>query len=104
MIHLIQKLFPLILNLPDKKPAEKLMKPLNKAGVRVYVITTGDDTNKDDYKDVVPDEDNAKHVPNPGDITDVVPSIIDKIKKDIKERKHLVSSIISHSVYSQRSY
>lgn len=63
------------------------MKPLNKAGVRVYVVTTGDKVSKDDYEDVVPDKDNAKHVPDPEDLSDLAPSVVNKIKKDIKKRK-----------------
>ena len=71
---------------PGKKPADKLVQPLNKAGVRVYVITTGGRTSKEDYENVVPDEDNAKHVPDPKDLTTIVPSVLEKIKKDIKKR------------------
>lgn len=63
------------------------MKPLDKAGIRVYVVTTGDKTSKDDYDDVMPDKDNAKHVPNPKNLPDLVPSMVEKIKKDIEKRK-----------------
>lgn len=75
-----------VLLFSGQKPTEKLMEPLNKAGVRVYIVTTGDRTNKEDYDDVVPDKDNAKHVPDPKDLTDIVSSVVDKIKKDIKKR------------------
>ena len=34
----------------------------------------------------MPDEDNAKHVPDPKDLTDIVPSVVDKIKNDVKKR------------------
>jgi hypothetical protein len=77
----------LVVLYPGKKPAETLMKPLNKAGVRVYVVTTGGKVSKDDYEDVVPDKDNAKHVPDPEDLSDLAPSVVNKIKKDIKKRK-----------------
>jgi hypothetical protein len=76
---------------PGTKPAELLKKPLDKTGIRVYVVTTGNRVTKDDYGDVVPTKDNAKHVPDPNDLTDVVPSVVDKIRKDIKKRKFLYS-------------
>ena len=62
------------------------MEPLNKAGVRVFVVTTGDETSEGDYDNVVPDKENANHVPDPKDLTDIVPSVVDKIKKDIQKR------------------
>ena len=73
--------------IPGKKPAKKLVEPLNKAGVRVYVVTTGGETNSDDYEDVVTNRMNAKHVPDTNDLPDLAPSIVEKIKKYVKKRK-----------------
>jgi hypothetical protein len=71
-----------------------LVKPLNKAGVRVYVITIGDKVNKDDYEDVVPDKDNANHVRDTRDATNIAPFVVEKIKKDINKRKFALDRIL----------
>ena len=41
----------------------------------------------------MPDKDNAKHVPDPKDLTDIVPSVVDKIKNDVKKRMCATISI-----------
>ena len=54
----------------------------------MYVVTTGDKVSEGDYEGVVPDEDGAKHVSDPKDLTNVVPAVVDKIRKDFKKRKY----------------
>ena len=72
--------------LPRSKLPKEVVKTLNEAGVRVYVVTTGEKTGKGDYRKVVPDENNEIHVKDPKDLRNVVPLVVETYQEDIDKR------------------
>ena len=68
------------------QPLQEAIKPLQKKGVRVYVIGVGDDVDKDEINSIVPTEDNVFPTTpeNPGEVVDDVVQII---KQDVRESK-----------------
>ena len=65
---------------------KRAMKPVKEKGVRIYVVNIGDDTDKDELKDIVPTEKNIYPVKNPDEIPNITPKLVEDIKKDIKKR------------------
>ena len=70
-----------------KEPPKRAVKPLKEKGVRVYVVNIGEDTDKDELKDIVPTDENIYPVKNPDEVPDVATKLVDDIKKDIKKRR-----------------
>ena len=70
-----------------KEPPKRAVKPVKEKGVRVYVVIIGEDTDKDELKDIVPTEKNIYPVKNPDQVPDVAPKLVDDIAKDIKKSK-----------------
>jgi Mg-chelatase subunit ChlD len=70
-----------------KEPLKRAVKPLKEKGVRVYVVNIGEDTDKDELKDIVPTDENIYPVKNPDEVPDVATKLVDDIKKDIKKRR-----------------
>ena len=72
----------MLLLLTDEKPNKELTevaKPLKQSGVRVYVVTVGDNVSPDDYVDVIP----GKSTTYPANSTDEIPSLSEQIETDI---------------------
>ena len=70
-----------------KEPPKQAVKPLKEKGVRVYVVNIGEDTDKDELKDIVPTEKNIHPVKTPTEVPSVLPKLVDDVKNDIKKRK-----------------
>lgn len=70
-----------------KEPPKRAVKPVKEKGVRVYVVNIGEETDKDELKDMVPTEKNIYPVKTPKEIPSITPKLIDDIDKDIKKRK-----------------
>ena len=70
-----------------KEPPKRAVKPVKEKGVRVYVINIGDDTDKDELKDIVVTEKNIYPVKTPKEVPSISPKLVDDIEKDIKKRK-----------------
>jgi collagen type VI alpha len=70
-----------------KEPPKRAVKPLKEKGVRVYVVNIGEDTDKDELKDIVPTDKNIYPVKNPDEVPGVAPKLVEDIGKDIKKRK-----------------
>ena len=70
-----------------KEPPKRAVKPLKEKGVRVYVVSLGDDTDKDELKDIVPVEKNIYPVKKPTETPRVAPKLFEDVGKDIKKRK-----------------
>ena len=77
--------------LPGNVPANVVTRPLVDAGVRVYVVTYGDTTDKDDFGEVVPDGDNVEHAEETKHLIKVIPSLVATVTNDIKKRKLQIS-------------
>ena len=70
-----------------KEPPKRAVKPLKEKGVRVYVVNIGEDTDKDELKDIVPTEKNIYPVKTLSRSPTVAPKLVEDIGKDIKKRK-----------------
>ena len=70
-----------------KEPPKRAVKPLKEKGVRIYVVNIGEDTDKDELKDIVPTEKNIHPVKTPTEVPSVLPKLVDDVKNDIKKRK-----------------
>ena len=70
-----------------KEPPKRAVKPVKEKGVRVYVVSIGEDTDKDELKDIVPTDENMYPVKNPDEAPSVAPKLVEDIKKDIKKGK-----------------
>ena len=70
-----------------KEPPKRAVKPLKEKGVRIYVVNIGEDTDKDELKDIVPTIKNIHPVKTPNEVPSVVPKLVDDMKNDIKKRK-----------------
>ena len=73
--------------LSGKVSASVVTRPLIDAGVRVYVVTYGDRTDKDDFGEVVPDGDNVEHEEETKDLIKVIPSLVETVTNNIRKRK-----------------
>ena len=71
-----------------EEPPKRAVKPVKEKGVRVYVMNIGEDTDKDELKDIVPTEKNIYPVKNPDEVPSVAPKLVEDIDKDIKKRKY----------------
>ena len=71
-----------------KEPPKRAIKPLKEKGVRVYVVNIGDETDKNELKDLVPAEKNIYDVKPPiKEKPKVAYKILADINDDIKKRK-----------------
>ena len=70
-----------------KESTKQAVKPLEEKGVRVYVVNIGEDTDKDELKDIVPTEKNIYLVKTPNEVPSVIPKLVDDVKNDIKKRE-----------------
>ena len=70
-----------------KEPPKRAVKPLKEKGVRVYVVNIGEDTDKDELKDIVPTDENIYPVKNTDEVPGIAPKLVEDIDKDIKKRK-----------------
>ena len=70
-----------------EEPPKRAVKPLKEKGVRVYVVNIGEDTDKDELRDIVPTEKNIYPVKNPDEVPSVAPKLVEDIDRDIKKRK-----------------
>ena len=71
-----------------KEPPKRAIKPLKEKGVRVYVVNIGEDTDKDELKDIVPTEKNIYPVTPPiKEKPTAAYKMAGDIKDDIKKRK-----------------
>ena len=68
-------------------PPKRAVKPVKEKGVRVYVVNIGEDTDKDELKDIVPTEDNIYSVKTPKKTPTLAPRLLEDIEKDVKKRK-----------------
>ena len=73
-----------------EEPPKRAVKRVKEKGVRVYVVSIGEDTDKDELEDIVPTEKNIYPVKNPDDVPNVAPKLVEDIDKDIKKRKFLL--------------
>ena len=69
-----------------EEPPKRAVKPVKEKGVRVYVVNIGEDTDKDELKDIVPTEKNIYPVKNTDEVPTVAPKLVEDIDKDIKKR------------------
>lgn len=67
-------------------PLQESIKPLQKKGVRVYVVSVGDNVDDDEINSIVPTEGNVFPT-NPDNPVQVADEITEIIKKDVKESK-----------------
>ena len=78
-----------------KEPPKRAIKPIKEKGVRVYVVNIGEDTDKDELKDMVPTEKNIYSVKTPIKKKPVVANkVAADIEDDIKKRELLGYFII----------
>ena len=70
-----------------KEPPKRAVKPVKEKGVRVYVVNIGEDTDKDELKDIVPTERNIYPAKTSGKVPSIAPKLFDDIEKDIKKRE-----------------
>jgi collagen type VI alpha len=70
-----------------KEPPKRAVKPLKEKGVRVYVVNIGEDTDKDELKDIVPTEKNIYPAKTTTNVPSIAPKLVDDIDKDIKKRE-----------------
>ena len=70
-----------------KEPPKRAVKPVKEKGVRVYVVNIGEDTDKDELKDIVPTEKNIYPAKTPKEVPTIAPKLVDDIDKDLKKRK-----------------
>ena len=68
------------------QPLQETIKPLQKKGVRVYVVSVGDNVDDDEIDSIVPTEHNVFPA-NPDNPVQVADEITQVIKKDVKESK-----------------
>lgn len=68
------------------QPLREAIKPLQKKGVRMYVVTVGDGVDKDEINSIVPTKDNVFPTTpeNPGEVANDVAQVI---KKDARKSK-----------------
>ena len=69
-----------------KEPPKRAVKPVKEKGVRVYVVNIGEDTDKDELKDIAPTEKNIYPAKTPQEIPSIAPKLVDDIDKDVKKR------------------
>ena len=68
------------------KPLREAIKPLQKKGIRIYVVGIGDGVDRDEIDSIVPTKDNVFPTTpdNPGDVVD---DIVQVINKDVRKSK-----------------
>ena len=84
-----------------KEPPKRAVKPVKEKGVRVYVVNIGEDTDKDELKDIVPTEKNIYPVKYPDNVPSVAPKLVEDINKDIKKRKYLLDCICRFNLFNE---
>ena len=77
-----------------KEPPKRAIKPVKEKGVRVYVVNIGEDTDKDELKDIVPTEKNIYPAKNPYEIPSIAPKLVEEIDKDINKRELVFIKIL----------
>ena len=70
-----------------EEPPKRAVKPVKEKGVRVYVVNIGEDTDKDELKDIVPTEKNIYPAKTTAQLPNIAPKLAEGIDKDIKKRK-----------------
>ena len=68
------------------QPLRESIKPLQKKGVRVYVVSVGDNVNDDETSSIVPTKDNVFPT-SPDDPAKVADKVAQVIKNDVSEGK-----------------
>ena len=76
------------------QPLGEAVKPLQKKGVRVYVVSVGDNVDKDEVNSIVPTEENVFPT-NPDNPDVVVSEIVQTIKKDVRDSTYKMQKNIS---------
>ena len=76
-----------------EEPPKRAVKPLKEKGVRVYVVNIGDDTDKDELKDIVPTGKNIYPAKTTTKVPSIAPKLIDDIDEDIKKRELFIMQI-----------
>ena len=69
-----------------KEPPKRAVKPVKEKGVRVYVVNVGEDTDKEELKDIVPTDKNIYPAKTTTKLPSIAPKLLEDIEKDIKKR------------------
>ena len=68
-----------------RTPMKNVVEPFRKSGVRVYVVTIGNQTDMEEVADTVSDKSGIIHTDEPEDLPSVISTVVDKIGSDIKK-------------------